>query len=90
MTGHGFAVKGFFKTIRNQYLVNNMMKYVVNHSCSESLHRYLINGMLIRLIKRDMDGWLRWKTKTTVEIEEAVEERFGAIDITFCGWLSSN
>ena len=62
MTGHGFAVKGFFKTIRNQYLVNNMMKYVVNHSCSESLHRYLINGMLIRLIKRDMDGWLRWKT----------------------------
>ena len=29
MTGHGFAVKGFFKTIRNQYLVNNMMKYVV-------------------------------------------------------------
>lgn len=20
------------------------------------------NGMLIRLIKRDMDGWLRWKT----------------------------
>lgn len=44
------------------YLVNNMMKYVVNHSCSESLHRYLINGMLIRLIKRDMDGWLRWKT----------------------------
>lgn len=34
----------------------------VNHSCSESLHRYLINGMLIRLIKRDMDGWLRWKT----------------------------
>ncbi len=41
---------------------NNMMKYVVNHSCSESLHRYLINGMLIRLIKRDMDGWLRWKT----------------------------
>ena len=33
-----------------------------NHSCSESLHRYLINGMLIRLIKRDMDGWLRWKT----------------------------
>ena len=42
MTGHGFAVKGFFKTIRNQYLVNNMMKYVVNHSCSESLHRYLI------------------------------------------------
>ena len=52
----------FFKTIRNQYLVNNMMKYVVNHSCSESLHRYLINGMLIRLIKRDMDGWLRWKT----------------------------
>lgn len=59
---HGFAVKGFFKTIRNQYLVNNMMKYVVNHSCSESLHRYLINGMLIRLIKRDMDGWLRWKT----------------------------
>ena len=48
--------------IRNQYLVNNMMKYVVNHSCSESLHRYLINGMLIRLIKRDMDGWLRWKT----------------------------
>ncbi len=27
-----------------------------------SLHRYLINGMLIRLIKRDMDGWLRWKT----------------------------
>ena len=60
--GHGFAVKGFFKTIRNQYLVNNMMKYVVNHSCSESLHRYLINGMLIRLIKRDMDGWLRWKT----------------------------
>lgn len=39
-----------------------MMKYVVNHSCSESLHRYLINGMLIRLIKRDMDGWLRWKT----------------------------
>ena len=42
--------------------VNNMMKYVVNHSCSESLHRYLINGMLIRLIKRDMDGWLRWKT----------------------------
>ena len=42
MTGHGFAVKGFFKTIRNQYLVNNMMKYVVNHSCSERLHRYLI------------------------------------------------
>ena len=41
---------------------NHMMKYVVNHSCSESLHRYLINGMLIRLIKRDMDGWLRWKT----------------------------
>lgn len=40
----------------------HMMKYVVNHSCSESLHRYLINGMLIRLIKRDMDGWLRWKT----------------------------
>lgn len=38
------------------------IKYVVNHSCSESLHRYLINGMLIRLIKRDMDGWLRWKT----------------------------
>ena len=37
-------------------------QYVVNHSCSESLHRYLINGMLIRLIKRDMDGWLRWKT----------------------------
>ena len=29
---------------------------------SESLYRYLINGMLIRLIKRDMDGWLRWKT----------------------------
>ena len=56
------SLKGFFKTIRNQYLVNNMMKYVVNHSCSESLHRYLINGMLIRLIKRDMDGWLRWKT----------------------------
>ena len=24
MTGHGFAVKGFFKTIRNQYLVNNI------------------------------------------------------------------
>ena len=46
--------KGFFKTIRNQYLVNNMMKYVVNLSCSESLHRYLINGMLIRLIKRDI------------------------------------
>lgn len=43
-------------------ILNNMMKYVVNHSCSESLHRYLINGMLIRLIKRDMDGWLRWKT----------------------------
>ena len=57
-----FCSQGFFKTIRNQYLVNNMMKYVVNHSCSESLHRYLINGMLIRLIKRDMDGWLRWKT----------------------------
>ena len=56
------AAAEFFKTIRNQYLVNNMMKYVVNHSCSESLHRYLINGMLIRLIKRDMDGWLRWKT----------------------------
>ena len=62
LVAYGFAVKGFFKTIRNQYLVNNMMKYVVNHSCSESLHRYLINGMLIRLIKRDMDGWLRWKT----------------------------
>lgn len=29
---------------------------------SQLLHRYLINGMLIRLIKRDMDGWLRWKT----------------------------
>ena len=29
-------------------------RYVVNHSCSESLHRYLINGMLIRLIKRDI------------------------------------
>lgn len=57
-----FCSQRFFKTIRNQYLVNNMMKYVVNHSCSESLHRYLINGMLIRLIKRDMDGWLRWKT----------------------------
>ena len=27
------------------------------------------------------------KRTTTVEIEEAVEERFGAIDITFCGWL---
>ena len=45
-----------------EQIANNMMKYVVNHSCSESLHRYLINGMLIRLIKRDMDGWLRWKT----------------------------
>lgn len=44
------------------YGILDMMKYVVNHSCSESLHRYLINGMLIRLIKRDMDGWLRWKT----------------------------
>ena len=31
-----------------------------------------------------------FKRTTTVEIEEAVEERFGAIDITFCGWLSSN
>ena len=71
--------------------MNNMMKYVVNHSCSESLHRYLINGMLIRLIKRDMDGLASVENEpTTVEIEEAVEERFGAIDITFCGWLSSN
>ena len=40
-----FCSQRVFKTIRNQYLVNNMMKYVVNHSCSESLHRYLINGM---------------------------------------------
>ena len=37
-------------------------------------------------------GWLASveNETTTVEIEEAVEERFGAIDITFCGWLSSN
>ena len=49
-----FCSQRVFQNIRNQYLVNNMMKYVVNHSCSESLHRYLINGMLIRLIKRDI------------------------------------
>ena len=30
------------------------------------------------------------KRTTTVEIEEAVEERFGAIDITFCGWFSGS
>lgn len=57
-----FCSQRVFQNHTHQYLVNNMMKYVVNHSCSESLHRYLINGMLIRLIKRDMDGWLRWKT----------------------------
>lgn len=50
----------------------------------------IINGMLIRLIKRDMWVGFGGKRTTTVEIEEAVEERFGAIDITFCGWLSSN
>ena len=57
-----FCSQRVFQNHTQPILVNYMMKYVVNHSCSESLHRYLINGMLIRLIKRDMDGWLRWKT----------------------------
>ena len=58
----GSTIGGAAEKPKDLKELNNMMKYVVNHSCSESLHRYLINGMLIRLIKRDMDSWLRWKT----------------------------
>ncbi len=64
---YGYEKKKFdsrWKRLEVEYCDAGMSEeqIVVNHSCSESLHRYLINGMLIRLIKRDMDGWLRWKT----------------------------
>lgn len=35
-----------------------MMKYVVNHSCSESLHRYLINEWDVDKIDQTRYGWL--------------------------------
>ena len=41
-------------------------------------------------LRHDQVKVLNYTKQLIAKLEEAVEERFGAIDITFCGWLSSN